>query len=119
MFFHEADRIFNSTRITAKGERKNNKIKQNYRFLSSMCCYCCRLKGIRTAYAHTHNIDIELIIAAEVRDRIKKCMRSNTTDHNQTYMRTVPWINMHRMLGSQKATQKNNYNTKIYAIIWR
>lgn len=117
MSFHEADRLFNSTRIKAKEERKN-KIKQNYRFLSSMCCYCCRLKRhsdrIRTHSLTTRNwIDN---CCWSTRSHLKMCMRSSTIDHNQTYVDKYA-----SNVGSQKATEtpkNNNNNTKIYAIIW-
>lgn len=97
-FSRAADRMFNSTRITSERERKQN-IKQNYRFfhlcavtyiyLYTAASNCRRLEGIRIIHicttvclvrthtlAHSTNIqhsqhNIELIIAAEVWDRIR------------------------------------------------
>lgn len=109
------DRIFNSKRITLqrRAKKTENKIKQNYRFFSSMCCYimyeydasnCRRLKCIQTTYTqqsfmnthtrtHTYNIHTSHILwtpnwidnCCEIAFK-NVCEAQYKLDHNQIYI---------------------------------
>lgn len=91
-----------------------------------MCCYIrgIRLPSLRTTYTTvactrrrhtlTHSQhQIELIIAAGERDRIRNCKRSITADHNRMYAND----SMHRMVGSRKVKREHTIIWSVLAVV--